>query len=132
MRALAEAESYVMDRLGHHPLLYRVRYAMSQAHGQLREYARQRDILLGVLPAQTTLLGRYHPDTLATALDLGIVYAMTGNRAKAVALVDGAAVALRRGIGMNTDLAGKATTAQGIVRLPFLVLRTMAVLERLL
>jgi hypothetical protein len=130
LRALAEAESLVTDRLGDHPLRYRVRYAMSQAHGQLREYARQRDILLAVRPAQRTMLGRYHPETLATTLDLGVAYAMTGDRAKAVALVDEAAVALRRGIGLNTDLAGKATTAQGIVRLPFLVLRTVSVLER--
>jgi tetratricopeptide (TPR) repeat protein len=131
LRALAEAESYVQKRLGRHRLLYRVRYTMGQAHAQLHEFDRQRDILLDVLPAQTALLGGYHPETLETTLDLGIAYAMTGDRAKAVPLVDEAASALRRGIGINTDLSAKATTAQGVVRLPFVVLKAMGLLGRL-
>lgn len=131
LRALAEVETFIADRLGEHRLLYRVRHAIGQAHGQLREFTRQRDLLEKVVPAQITLLGRYHPETLESGLDLGIACAMTGDSAKAKALVDEAAAGLRRVLGTSVDLTGKATTAQMIVRLPFPVLKTMAYLDRL-
>jgi hypothetical protein len=132
LRALAETEAWIIGRRGQHRLLYRVRHAIGQAHGQLHEFGRQRDILLAVLPAQRALLGRYHPEALETQLDLGIAYAMTGDRANAVAHVDEAASALRRGLGMNVDLSGKATTAQGVVRLPPFALTAMSFLGKLL
>lgn len=131
LRALAEAEAFVADRLGEHRLLYRVRHAIGQAHAQLHEFARQRELLESMWPAQAALLGRYHPETLESQLDLGIAYAMTGDRAKAVAHVDEAATALRRALGMKVDLSGKATTAQMVVRLPFHVLKMMFHLGRL-
>jgi tetratricopeptide (TPR) repeat protein len=132
LRALAETEAWITGRRGQRRLLYRVRHAIGQAHAQLHEFGRQRDILLAVLPAQTALLGRYHPETLETQLDLGIAYAMTGDRANAVTHVDEAAAALRRGLGMNVDLSGKATTAQGVVRLPTIALSAMSFLGKLL
>jgi hypothetical protein len=130
LSALAEVEAEIIDQLGRHRLLFRVRYAMAQAHGQLREFARQRDILRAVLPDQAELLGRYHPETLETQLDLGVTLAMTGNGDEAVAMVDEAAKALRRGLGMKVDLSGRATTAQGMVRLPYIVLRTVTFVEQ--
>jgi hypothetical protein len=57
---------------------------------------------------------------------------MTGDRANAVTHVDEAATALRRGLGTNVDLSGKATTAQGVVRLPSIALSAMSFLGKLL
>ncbi len=131
LRALSEVEPIVIDQLGRHRLVFRVRHAMAQAYGQLREFERQRDILQTVLPDQTELLGRFHPETLESQLDLGIALAMTGDSAPAVDLVDEAARALRHGLGARVDLSGKATTAQWVVRLPYFLLRTVGIIDRI-
>lgn len=131
LHVLSEVEQVIIDQLGRHRLLFRVRHAMAQAHGQLREVERQRDILRTVLPDQTELLGRFHPETLETQLDLGIALAMTGDSGPAVALVDEAARALRHGLGTRVDLSGKATTAQWVVRLPYFLLRTVSIIDRI-
>jgi hypothetical protein len=130
LRALAETEALVLDRLGAHRLLFRLRFGIAQAHGQLKEFGRQRDVLAVLLPEQAAVLGRFHPETLETQLDLGIACAMTGDGRRAATLVNEAARALRSGLGLNVDLSAKATVAQGIVRLPPPVLQVMSVVEQ--
>jgi hypothetical protein len=130
LRALAETEALVRDRLGAHRLLFRLRFGIAQAHGQLKEFTRQRDVLAALLPEQAVALGRFHPETLETQLDLGIAYAMTGDGRRATTLVNEAARALRSGLGLNVDLSVKATTAQGIVCLPYPVLQVMSVVDQ--
>lgn len=131
LHALSEVEQVIIDQLGRHRLVFRARHGMAQAHGQLREFERQRDILRAVLPDQTELLGRFHPETLETQLDLGIALAMTGDSGPAADLVDEAAKALRHGLGAQVDLSGKATTAQWVVRLPYFLLRTVSIIDRI-
>lgn len=130
LRAFAETEALVRDRLGAHRMLFRLRFGIAQAHGQLKEFERQRDVLAALLPEQAAALGRFHPETLETQLDLGIAFAMTGERRRAVTLVDEAARALRDVLGWKTDLATKAAFAQRIVPLPHAVLRALSVVDQ--
>jgi hypothetical protein len=132
LRALAETTALVHDRLGEHRLGLRLRFRVAQANGQLREFTVQRDILSALLPEQIAVLGSRHFETLETQLDLGIAFAMTGDRRRAVALVDEAARALQDGPGPNNDLTAKATLAAAIVRLPSAVLRAMSAMERVI
>ncbi|MBB5960199.1 tetratricopeptide (TPR) repeat protein [Saccharothrix tamanrassetensis] len=86
LELLAEVGARVARVLGEdHPLHYRVRHATAQCHGQLDDHERQGAILEDLLPRQVAALGRTHPDSLATRLDLGLCHVMTdriaeGNR----------------------------------------------------
>ncbi len=105
---------------------------MALAYGQLREFDRQKDVLRSFVDDQAALLGNHHPETVESRLELGITLAMTGQRDEAIRLVDDAARALRRGLGFTTDLSGKATVAQGIVRMPYMMIRTFDMLAKFL
>ncbi|MGW5718304.1 hypothetical protein ACWEVP_19210 [Amycolatopsis sp. NPDC003865] len=118
LAALRRAEPAVRRVLGDdHPLHHRLRHGMGLAHARLREFDRQADLLDGILGPQLRLLGRTHPETVETRLDLGLALALSGRGPldRATELVDGAARdAERRG---TPGLAAKARAAQGIVRL---------------
>jgi TIR domain len=118
LAALARTESDVVRHLGHGRLYFRVRHAQGMAHAQQHRFDKQRDLIREYLPDQVAQLGDDHVETLESRLDLGIALAITGNGTEAIPLVDRAAQALRRTLGLDTDLAGKATMAQGVLRLP--------------
>ncbi|WP_372664415.1 hypothetical protein [Amycolatopsis kentuckyensis] len=113
--ALNRIEPAVRRVLGDdHPLHHRLRHAMGLAHARLRQFDRQADLLDDVLGAQVRLLGRTHPETVETRLDLGLALALSGRGPldRAVAMVDEAA----RDAG--AALAAKARAARVIVRRP--------------
>ncbi len=125
LRALAATEQEVLRHLGRHRLWFRVRHAIGLAHAQLYEFDRQREVLRGIVDQQAEQLGRNHPETVESLLDLGIALALTGERTEAIRLVDNAARTLRRSLGFDVDLSGKATMAQWVLRLPHVVLMSM-------
>ncbi|MFD6073742.1 hypothetical protein, partial [Amycolatopsis lurida] len=73
-----------------HPLRCRARHGMALAHGALREFGRQADILDSILEPQIRLLGIAHPETIETHLDLAIALALSGRvtEDREVALVE--------------------------------------------
>ncbi len=114
--ALKRVEPVVRRVLGDdHPLYHRLRHAMGLAHARLGEFDRQAELLDGILGAQIRLLGRTHPETVETRLDLGVALALSrrGPLDRAMALVDHAA----RDAGTAPALAAKARVAQQVVRL---------------
>jgi tetratricopeptide (TPR) repeat protein len=117
--ALAETEEEVVRHLGRGKEYFRVRHAMGMAHAQQHRFDRQRDIIRGYLDEQTSLLGRHHPETVESRLDLGIALALTNNRDEAVPLLDEAAQSLRSSLGFDVDLSGKATMSQWVLRMPY-------------
>ena len=122
LTALAGTERVIVGHLGPDSLLLlHTRHATAIAYSQRREYARAAQLLAPVLEERRSRLGPKHPETLECQLDLGIALAMTGDSARACQLVDEAAEGLRGTTG-GTDLAGKATTAQAVLRLPYWVL----------
>ncbi|MGK3204560.1 hypothetical protein [Amycolatopsis sp. MEPSY49] len=115
--ALNRIEPAVRVVLGDdHPLHHRLRHAMGLAHARLREFDRQADLLDDVLGAQIRLLGRTHPETVETRLDLGLALALSGRGPldRATTMVDEAAQ------DAGAPLAAKARAASEIVRLPAL------------
>ncbi|MFJ7216197.1 hypothetical protein [Amycolatopsis sp. NPDC098790] len=114
LAALTRAGPVVRRVLGDdHPLHLRLRYAAGLAHARLREFDRQADLLCGIAGPQLRLLGRTHPDTVETRLDLGVALALSsrGPLDRAIRLVDAAA----RDAGPG--LAAQARVAQQVVRL---------------
>lgn len=121
LRVLSATEQTVLRVLGgEHQLRYRIRHGMAQAHGQLREFGRQADLLEDILLPQIRLLGLTHPETLESRLDLGIALAFSGRGQyrRATELVDGAADDIVAALGIATELSAKAIAAKRMVRLP--------------
>ncbi|MEA5357914.1 toll/interleukin-1 receptor domain-containing protein [Amycolatopsis sp., V23-08] len=134
LAVLSATEQVVLRVLGgDHPLRYRIRHGMGLAHGQLREFGRQAELLEGVLEPQIRLLGRTHPETLETRLDLGIALALSdGPRRRATELVDGAARDVADAPGVSTELAAKAQAAKQVVRLPQPFVSALFTVERVI
>ncbi|GAB3168647.1 hypothetical protein GCM10027258_95510 [Amycolatopsis stemonae] len=131
LEALTKAGETVRRVLGDdHRLHFRVRHALGLAHARLREFDRQADLLEPLLGPQIRLLGRTHPETLETRLDLGLALALSGRgpREEATRLVDDAA---REAVGAGPLLAAKARAAQQVVRLPLPFVSALHTLERL-
>lgn len=133
LRALAETEQEVVAHLGRDdPLLFQIRHGMALGHGQLREFAREAEILDELLPKLVAHFGKHHPETVEVQLDLGISLAMTGDGGRARPLVDEAARNLRSFLGLGVDLSAKATTAQWVIRLPHWALTGAMLLDRVI
>lgn len=131
LAALAETERVVLRVLGDgHALGYRIRHGMGLAHARLREFGRQAEIVEGILGPQIRLLGRTHPETLESQLDLGLALALSGRGPleRATALVDDAA---RDAVGVSGELLAKATAAKQVVRLPASFTSALFAVERL-
>ncbi|MEV7553662.1 TIR domain-containing protein [Amycolatopsis sp. NPDC089917] len=119
LRALSETERTVLLVFGgEHPLRYRIRHGMALAHGQLREFRRQADLLEDILGPQIRLLGSAHPETLESRLDLGLALAFGERDTHATERVDSAADAILATHGIATELSAKAIAAKRAIRLP--------------
>ncbi|MFK0248392.1 hypothetical protein ACIQUM_27175 [Amycolatopsis azurea] len=119
LRALSETERTVLRIFGgEHPLRYRIRHGIALAHGQLREFGRQAELLEEVLRPQIRLLGSSHPETLESRLDLGVALAFGERDLHATELVDSAADAILAAHGVATELSAKAIAAKRAIRLP--------------
>ncbi|WP_410649720.1 hypothetical protein [Amycolatopsis sp. cmx-4-54] len=79
LRALSETERTVLRVFGgDHRLRYRIRHGMALAHGHLRAFGRQAELLEEILQPQIRLLGTRHPETLESRLDLGLALVFSG------------------------------------------------------
>ncbi|RSN62462.1 hypothetical protein DMH01_07200 [Amycolatopsis sp. WAC 04182] len=119
LRALSATERTVVRVLGgDHRLRYRIRHGIALAHGQMREFGRQAELLEEILQPQIRLLGTTHPETLESRLDLGLALAFSGRDRdrRATELVDGAADDIVATLGSATDLSEKAVAAQRVLR----------------
>ncbi|MFC3448403.1 hypothetical protein [Amycolatopsis speibonae] len=116
-----------------HPLRCRARHGMGLAHGMLREFGRQADILDSILEPQIRLLGVGHPETIESHLDLVIALVLSGRETsgREVALVEAAERGLASTMGPVAKLSAKVMTAKWVVRLPKPVLSLMTTLDRL-
>ncbi|NBH05000.1 hypothetical protein, partial [Amycolatopsis sp. SID8362] len=135
LAVLSATEQVVLRVLGEdHPLRYRIRHGMGLAHAQLREFGRQAELLEDILEPQIRLLGRTHPETVESRLDLGIALALSGRgpRARATELVDGAARDIVEALGAATELSAKAQAAKRVVRLPQPFVSALFTVERLI
>lgn len=135
LAVLSATEQVVLRVLGaDHPLRYRIRHGMGLAHAQLREFGRQAELLEDILESQIRLLGRTHPETIESRLDLGIALALSGRgpRARATELVDGAARDIVEALGAATELSAKAQAAKRVVRLPQPFVSALFTVERLI
>ncbi|UOZ07191.1 toll/interleukin-1 receptor domain-containing protein [Amycolatopsis sp. WQ 127309] len=135
LAVLSATERVVLRVLGgDHRLRYRIRHGMGLAHGQLREFGRQAELLEGIVEPQIRLLGRTHPETIESRLDLGIALALSGHgpRDRATGLVDGAALDVVDALGVSTELAAKAQAARQVVRLPQPFVSALFTVERLI
>jgi hypothetical protein len=131
LAALADTERRVVQVLGAgHPLRCRVRYAMAQAHGQRHEYRRVRALLAELHDQLLALLGPYHPDTLASELDLGIAMAMLGESDPARAHVDRATKRISAELGWRAELRSRAEVTRMLMRLPPFIWPTFDVVSR--
>ncbi|MDI5976858.1 tetratricopeptide repeat protein [Amycolatopsis magusensis] len=134
LAGLAAVEQALVRSLGtDHPLYLRVRHGMGLAHGQLREFSRQVDLLEPILAPQISLLGRRHPETVESHLDLAIALAMSGRgpRQRANSLADAAARDFHSIIGPGADLSWKAKVAQIVVRAPEPLLQSFFFFEKM-
>ncbi|WP_051173848.1 tetratricopeptide repeat protein [Amycolatopsis orientalis] len=134
LRVLSATEQTVVRVLGgEHQLRYRIRHGMALAHGQLREFGRQADLLEDILQPQIRLLGLTHPETLESRLDLGIALAFSGRGQyrRATELVDGAADDIVAALGIATELSTKAIAAKRVIRLPGPLVSALFTAERL-
>ncbi|WP_181771592.1 tetratricopeptide repeat protein [Amycolatopsis pittospori] len=134
LRVLSATEQTVLRVLGsEHQLRYRIRHGMALAHGQLREFGRQADLLEDILQPQIRLLGLTHPETLESRLDLGIALAFSGRDQyrRATELVDGAADDIVAALGIATELSTKAIAAKRVIRLPRPLVSALFTAERL-
>ncbi|MFJ8914361.1 hypothetical protein [Amycolatopsis sp. NPDC102389] len=134
LAALAVTERKIVRVLENdHPLHCRARHGMALAHGSLREFGPQADILDSILEPQIRLLGIGHPETIETHLDLAIALALsrraTGDRE--ITLVEAA----RRGLAGTgksvAKLSTKAMAANWVTRLPKPVLSLIATVDKL-
>lgn len=121
LEKLAETELVVRRVLGDdHRLHLRIRHAIGLAHARLRAFDRQADLLEPLRRPQIRLLGRTHPETLETRLDLGLALALSGRGPldRATRLVDDAARDAETAPGVSPGLSAKARAAKQVVRLP--------------
>ncbi|WP_328618239.1 hypothetical protein OHS18_21240 [Amycolatopsis sp. NBC_00355] len=135
LAVLSATERVVLRVLGgDHRLRYRLRHGMGLAHAQLREFGRQAELLEDILEPQIRLLGRTHPETIESRLDLGIALALSGRgpRGRATELVDAAALDVVDALGVSTELAAKAQAARQVVRLPQPFVSALFTVERLI
>lgn len=119
LRALSATERTVIRVLGgDHRLRYRVRHGMALAHGHMREFGRQAELLEEIVPPQIRLLGTLHPETLESRLDLGLALAFSGRDQyrRATELVDGAADDIVATLGSAANLSEKAIAAKRVLR----------------
>jgi tetratricopeptide (TPR) repeat protein len=134
LEKLAETEQIVRRVLGDdHRLHHRIRHTMGLAHARLREFGRQADLLETIRGPQLRLLGRTHPETLETRLDLGLALALgcRGPLDRATRLVDDAARDAETAPGVSPALSAKARAAKQVVRLPEPFVSALHALERL-
>lgn len=134
LTVLAATEQVVLRVFGaDHPLGYRIRHGMGLAHAQLREFGRQAELVEGILEPQVRLLGRTHPETLESRLDLGLALALSGRGPldRATTLVDDAARDAAGALGVGPELAAKARAARQVVRLPASFTSALFAVERL-
>ncbi|MCR6485678.1 hypothetical protein M8542_22905 [Amycolatopsis sp. OK19-0408] len=134
LAALAATEQVVLRVLGDdHPLGYRIRHGRGLAHALLREFDRQAELVEAVLGPQIRLLGRTHPETLESRLDLGLALALSGRGPleEARALVDDAARDTAGALGVSGELTAKARAAKQVVRLPASFTSALFAVERL-
>jgi len=109
MEMLARAEAAIIRVLGEeHPVRYRARHGIALAHAQLSDYERSAAVLRDLLDRQIATLGRHHPDSLLTRLDLGVALLMSRRHAEARPLIDEAERELHRQFGWSTELAFRA------------------------
>ncbi|GLY34370.1 hypothetical protein Amsp01_003940 [Amycolatopsis sp. NBRC 101858] len=135
LEKLAGTEQLVRRVLGDdHPLHLRVRHALGLAHARLRDFDRQADLLESIRKPQLRLLGRTHPETLETGLDLGLALALGGRGPldRATGLVDDAARDAETAAGVSPALAAKARAAKQVVRLPEPFVSALHALEKLI
>ncbi|VVJ16155.1 Uncharacterised protein [Amycolatopsis camponoti] len=135
LAALAETERTVRRVLGdEHRLHHRVRHAMGLAHARLRAFDRQAELLETIREPQLRMLGRTHPETLETRLDLGLALALGGRGplGRATGLVDDAARDAETAPGVSPGLAAKARAAKQVVRLPEPFVSALHALELLI
>jgi tetratricopeptide (TPR) repeat protein len=100
-----------------HPLRLRAAYAMCQATGQLQDYDRAEPMLHRLYDEQSAVLGQYHPDTLATELDLGIACALLGRKDEARHWITEARTHLDE-LGWRADLRLRVEVANKLMLLP--------------
>lgn len=132
LAALDETERAIGRVLGgDHPLRYRACYGMAQSHGQLKDYPRQLVILQDLLGSQVRTLGPYHPDTLATRLDVGIGLALTGNLEEGRNYVNEAVRHIGDELSWRTELRTRAKTSQCLMCLPRILWETVVAFDRL-
>ncbi|UMP03544.1 ATP-binding protein [Amycolatopsis sp. EV170708-02-1] len=119
LTALSATERTVLRVVGgENRLRYRIRHGIALAHGQLRDFGRQAEILEEILQPQIRLLGSTHPETLESRLDLGLALAFSGRDQyrRATELVDGAADDIVATLGHATELSEKAIAAKRVLR----------------
>ncbi|MEU3768435.1 hypothetical protein AB0E55_25555 [Amycolatopsis keratiniphila] len=119
LSALSATERTVLRVFGgENRLRYRIRHGMALAHGQLRDFGRQAEVLEEILQPQIRLLGSTHPETLESRLDLGLALAFSGRDQyrRATELVDAAADDIVATLGNATDLSEKAIAAKRVLR----------------
>jgi tetratricopeptide (TPR) repeat protein len=134
LAALAATERDIIRVLGdEHPLRCRTRHGMGLAHGMLREFGRQADILDSILEPQIRLLGLSHPETIESHLDLVIALVLSGRetRERAVTLVEAAERGLAGTVGPVAKLSAKVMAAKWVARLPEPLLSAMITRDRL-
>ncbi|MFD8496734.1 hypothetical protein [Amycolatopsis sp. NPDC059657] len=79
LRVLTVTEQAVLRVLGYgHRLHHRVVHGMAAAHGQLREFGQQADLLETILEPRISMLGRDHPETAATRRELAAALSLSG------------------------------------------------------
>lgn len=79
LHVLRETEQTLLRVFGdEHRLYHRAVYGMAAAYGQLGDFCHQADLLDTILEPQISLLGRSHPETLATYHDLGVALMCCG------------------------------------------------------
>ncbi|MER6667807.1 AAA family ATPase [Amycolatopsis japonica] len=117
---------------GDHPLRCRARHGMALAHGMLREFERQADLLDSILEPQIRLLGVCHPETIETHLDLAIALVLSGRDTgdREVALVETAERGLAGTGASVAKLSAKVMTANWVARLPKPVLSLIVTHDR--
>ncbi|MGH3438372.1 MAG: TIR domain-containing protein [Sciscionella sp.] len=130
--ALADTERALARVLGEtHPLRYRACYAMTLAHAQLRDHPRQLAILQELLSSEVKSLGPYHPDTITTHLDVGIVLALTGQLELGRRYANEAVHHIGDELSWRTGLRTRAKISQLLMHLPKFLWEGAVLLDRL-
>ncbi|WIY05133.1 TIR domain-containing protein [Amycolatopsis mongoliensis] len=115
----------------HHPLHHWLSYSTAQAHAQLKRYDTVVGILRPLLDRQRDSIGRHHPDTMRTQLDLGIALMLTGDKAAAVPLVAEAERRIGEALGWRAELRNRAWVTGLLMNLPVVVWQLFPHLDNL-